>query len=110
MDWRDQLELELGRAREALRQENAGRARASARRAVWVVVNEYQRRTRQDIYGRDAMRQLAGIADNDALPEAVRSAADRLRARLSPDFSSPSLNPLADATLIIGHFEPLIGP
>jgi hypothetical protein len=101
MSWRDEIDLELERAREAKRNGNQGRARTSARRAVGFAIVELEKRFPEKQYGRDFMTQLRSLASDAAIPEHVRNAADRLQARLSPEFESPSKNPIDDAEIIV---------
>jgi hypothetical protein len=101
MNWTDEIKLELARAKEAQRGGNMGRARTSARRAVGTAIAELQKRNPDKHYGRDFITQLRTLAQDDAIPENVRNAADRLQARLSPAFESPSLHPIEDAEIII---------
>ncbi|HEY6952376.1 MAG TPA: hypothetical protein VI758_08200 [Bacteroidota bacterium] len=105
MGWLDEVEKELGRAREAQRLGNAGRVRTAARRAVGLAVTEYQQRISEKQYGGDFMRQVRGIAEDTSLPEEVRSAAKRLQSRIAEDFTSASRQPLADAQTIIDFIQ-----
>ena len=101
MDWRDDVEQELIRADAAARSAQAGRVRTSARRAVGIALTELQRKFPEKNYGRDFITQLRGIAGDHSVREEVRLAADRLQARLSTSFESPSKNPIEDARIII---------
>jgi hypothetical protein len=101
MNWRDEIDLELARAKEAERNGNQGRARTSARRAVGIAIVELEKRFPEKQYGRDFMSQLRALALDPAIPEHVRNAADRLQARLSPKFESPSKYPIEDAGIIV---------
>jgi hypothetical protein len=101
MKWRDEIDVELARAREAERNGNQGRIRTSARRAVGIAIMEFEKRFPEKQYGRDFMTQLRSFALDRAVPEHVRNAADRLQARLSPEFESPSKHPIEDAGIIV---------
>jgi hypothetical protein len=101
MNWRDEIELELNRAREAERNGNQGRVRTSARRAAGIAIAEFERRFPEKRYGSDFMAQLRSLALDPAAPEHVRNAADRLQARLTPTFESPSKRPIDDAEIIV---------
>ena len=101
MKWRDESELEFARAREAERNGNQGRVRTSARRAVGIAIVELEKRFPEKQYGRDFMIQIRSFALDPAIPEHVRNAADRLQARLSPEFESPSKHPIEDAEIIV---------
>ena len=104
MNWVDELEVELQRGKQAEAAGNAGRVRTCARRAVGVVVTEFQSETTNK-YGNDAVRQLEGIASDDLLPGEVREAAERLHARILKNFTSRSEHPLDDALVIIDYFR-----
>lgn len=101
MNWLEGVQLELQRAADADQNENPGKARTSARRAVGIAVTELQRRCPEKHYGRDFIGQLRGIAADESIPEEVRFAAARLQARLSTGFDSPSKHPAKDAKIII---------
>lgn len=103
MNWRDEINLELARAGEADRNGNQGRVRTSARRAAGIAIREFEKRFPEMKYGRDFMMQLRSFALDAAIPENVRNAADRLQARLSPEFESPSKHPIEDARIIVGY-------
>ncbi len=103
MNWMETIELEMRRAREAQRQGNSGKARTSARRAVGLAVEELQKRFPETIYGRDFIAQLRSLALDPVVPQAARAAADRLQARLTPDFHSRSVNPVNDADIILAY-------
>ncbi len=103
MSWREELELELSRGKQAADTGNAGKARTCARRAVGIVVSEFQKGGEQK-YGTDALRQLQGIAADGGLPSEVREAAGRLQSRIAQDFTSLSEHPLEDALVIIRFF------
>ncbi len=101
MNWLDEINQELQRAEAAERNGNAGKVRTSARRAVGIALVELQRRIPEKNYGRDFISQLRGLATDETVPEEARFAADRLQARLSLQFESPSKNPIDDAKKII---------
>jgi hypothetical protein len=101
MNWRDEIDQEFARAREAERAGNQGKVRTSARRAVGIAIVELEKRFPEKKYGRDFMTQLRSFALDTAIPEHVRNAADRLQARLSPEFDSPSKHPIEDAGIVV---------
>jgi len=101
MNWLDEVTQELEGAEAAERSGNSGKVRTSARRAVGIALSELQRRIPEKNYGRDFISQLRGFARDTSVPEEARLAADRLQARLSPRFESPSKNPIDDAKSII---------
>ena len=104
-DWLDKIEVEIDRGRKAERDGTGGKARTAARRAVGLAVTEFQQRRGGKQYGADVMTQLGGIAEDLSLPGEVRDAALRLHSRISQDFTSPSRQPLADATVIINFIK-----
>jgi len=101
MSWKDDIERELALARGAVREGNHGKARTCARRAVGIAATALQ--THNDAYrlGPDFIRQIRTIAHDDRFSEEARGAADRLGARLSENFTSPSGAPVDDATLLV---------
>lgn len=101
MNWLEEVNGELQHAETADRTGNSGKVRTSARRAVGIALMELQRRMPEKNYGRDYIGQLRGLASDKSVPEETRLAADRLQARLSPQFESPSKNPIEDAKSII---------
>jgi hypothetical protein len=103
MNWRDEIELEFARAKEGERTGNHGKARTSARRAAGVAITELERRFPEKKYGKDFITQLRTFASDTSIPEQVRSAADRLQARLSSNFESPSTRPIEDAVIIADY-------
>lgn len=103
MNWIDHIDLEMRRARDAQRQGSGGKARTSARRAVGLAVEELQKRFPETFYGRDFIAQLRSLSLDPAVPQAAREAADRLQARLTPDFQSRSVNPVDDAEIILAY-------
>jgi len=103
MSWRDEIDQELARAGEAERSGNQGRLRTSARRVAGIAIAELQKRFPEKLYGRDSITRLRSFALDPAIPEHVRKAADRLQARLSPEFESPSKHPIEDARIIVGY-------
>jgi hypothetical protein len=101
MNWLDEIRVELQRAETAKRSGNAGKVRTSARRAAGLALIELQRTFPAKNYGQDFIGRLRGFASDESVPEETRTAAERLQARLSPQFDSPSRNPIEDANLII---------
>ena len=109
MNWMESVNLELERGAEAERQGNQGKARTSARRAVGIAIEELQRRFPEKTFGRDFIGQLRSLASDPEAGESIRSAADRLQARLTPEFESPSKDPIGDAKIIIGFVLERLG-
>jgi hypothetical protein len=101
MNWRDEINREFARAKEAELHGNQGKVRTSARRAVGIAIVELEKQLPEKKYGRDFMTQLRSFALDPTIPEHIRNAADRLQARLSPEFDSPSKHPIEDAGIIV---------
>jgi hypothetical protein len=101
MNWLDEVRVELERAESAKRGGNAGKVRTSARRGVGIALAEFQRTHPQKNYGKDFIGQLRGFAADLSVPAEPRAAAERLQARLSAEFESPSKDPIEDAKIII---------
>jgi hypothetical protein len=108
MKWTESVELELQRAREAQRQANSGKVRTSARRAAGLALEELQRRFPERNFGGDFITRLRSLAVDPAVPQPVREAADRLQARLTPDFASRSVDPVDDAEIILAYIVSLL--
>ncbi|MCU0454359.1 MAG: hypothetical protein MUE68_11955 [Bacteroidetes bacterium] len=103
MRWRDDVRLELERARDGERLGNDGRVRTCLRRAIGVAVTEWQRRDAAIHLGRDYIGQLRGLAEDPSAPGEVRDAADRLGSRLGKDFRSRSATPMEDARTVLTY-------
>lgn len=108
MTRRQEIERELFRAREADRAGNSGRARTAARRAVGIAIEEVQLHHPGRFLGTTVPAQLASLALDRNTPRPVQEAADRLRARISSDFQSASIDPLGDASIIITFLLSLV--
>jgi hypothetical protein len=105
----DDIQREMARAVEAERSGNQGRVRASARRAAGIALAEFQRRFPERGYSGDFISQLRAFGRDPSVPDAQRDAAVRLQARLSPDFKSPSQDPIEDARVIISYVLERLG-
>ena len=101
MNWLEIVSLELQRGEEARRKGNDGRARTSARRAAGSAITELEKGFPEKHYGSDFMSQLRSFVRDPDVDQSVRDAAERLQARLSTDFESPSKDPIGDARIII---------
>ena len=110
MRWFEEVQAELQRARIAERSGNAGKVRTSARRAAGIALAEFQRRFPEKNYGSDFIGQLRGFAEDGSVDAGARAAAQRLQARLSQDFESPSKNPIDDALTIIEFVKSRMAP
>ncbi|MBI2429869.1 MAG: hypothetical protein HYV29_13950 [Ignavibacteriales bacterium] len=93
MDWLLHIETELKRVQ---RNQNPGRTRTIARRIAGIALKELYRSTTDDF-----VQLLAQAKDDASLSDAVRSASDRLAARLDAQFNSPSVDPINDAMIIV---------
>lgn len=96
--WLIAIENELRRSRESL---NPGRTRTIARRIAGIAIKELQNQFPTIVFGEDYFRALQVFMNADGIPPPVAAAARRLQERLAPDFTSPSVDPLADATIIV---------
>ena len=96
--WLTEIENELQRGRGW---KNPGQTRTAARRIAGIAIKELQKYFPHHSFGEDYIRALRDFMNDDTLPVAVAEAARRLQARLSPDFTSPSVDPLGDAMLIV---------
>lgn len=93
MQWHILIDNELQRIR---RGENPGRTRTTARRIAGIALQHFY-----DNASDDFLRLIQrGIADGN-LPVLVRSALERLGARLDAQFSSPSIDPVGDAMTVV---------
>ncbi len=93
MHWLLQIETELNRLQP---NENPGRTRTIARRIAGIALKEFYKSESEDF-----VRLLQQASDDITLPKDVRSSSGRLAARLSPDFTSPSVDPIGDAKMIV---------
>ena len=93
MNWLLQIETELRRIQP---NENPGRTRTTARRIAGIALQHYYHQSSEDF-----IRLIQSAIDDPILPDNVRSALERLAARLSPDFTSPSIDPINDAMIVV---------
>lgn len=93
MTWLQQIETELARMRQG---EHPGRTRTIARRIAGIALQHFYKSPSDDF-----LRLLQTACVDDTLPNDVRSAVERLSARLDENFSSPSLDPIGDAHSIV---------
>ena len=107
MSWKEEFEHELKAGQVAEEQQNHGRARVCARRAVGLVLTEFYKEA-GIIGGTDAVKLLERFLQEEQVPELVFKAGNRLRSRVSPDFTSPSEHPLDDARMVIDHLRSLL--
>ncbi|MFA6457249.1 MAG: hypothetical protein WCW40_10550 [Bacteroidota bacterium] len=91
--WLLKIETELRRAE---RETHPGRIRTAARRIAGIAIQRYEERADEDY-----LRMLQHASGNDALPYEVRTSIERLITRLDENFSSPSVDPIADAMIVV---------
>jgi hypothetical protein len=98
----EQIERELAQAQRARAAGNEGRARVCARRAAgWAIRAWYQRRGDARWRG-DALTQLKRLQADEAAPQPIRAAAERLTATVDFDHALPfEADALEDACLIL---------
>jgi hypothetical protein len=97
-NWNDEIEIELESARQS---KNPGRMRTSARRAAGIAIREFQKQNVVRSPEQDYLGTLRLFMKMENIPSDVASAAARLEARLAPDFTSPSIDPIGDAMIIV---------
>lgn len=101
-DWLRQIDTELSRI---TNERHPARIRTSARRIAGIALQH-----RSGSASDDLLRALQDAVNDPSLPDSVRDAAARLSARLAPDFSSPSVDPLGDAMIIVDLVRSLTPP
>jgi hypothetical protein len=105
---REQIEQELARAAQGLQEGNEGLARVCARRAVAAGIQDLAVRRGTPEWIGDAMHQLRRIQEGKDFPLDVRNAAQRLLTTVTQRNHAPmSVDPIADARLILTHLEQL---
>ena len=98
----EQIEQELALAEAALRENNEGKARVCARRAVALAADAWVERAPRPGGRGDAMHHLRRIQQADFFPLPVRQAAERLSTKITQRDTAPfTSDPIADARLII---------
>jgi hypothetical protein len=103
----DEIQKELDRARAAMQEGNPGKARVCCRRAAGAAIRRWlARQPEPPGWGQTAVTQLRSIAVEDSLPAPVRRAAARLSTTVSEDHSLPfDDSPIDDVLAIVDHFE-----
>lgn len=104
-DWLHEIEIELRRAEQS---RHAGRTRTAARRIAGIAIRQLLDTQRSLSAGQDYITALRGLTGLPELPEEIQAAAARLEARLSVDFTSPSIDPIADPMIIVGFVKELL--
>jgi len=97
---------EMKIARQALANGQIGRSRTAARRAIGMALQQTLGIGPTGGYAKTFIDGLKRLANDPEMPESVRAAAIRLTTRVDREYSSPAINPVADAELIIAHFLP----
>jgi len=93
MNWLLQIETELQRIQP---NENPGRTRTTARRIAGIALQEFYHKPTEDF-----LRLLQFSLRDATLPNEVGLAIERLTTRLDTQFRSASINPIADAMIVV---------
>jgi len=105
-NWLHEIEIELNRGEQS---SHPGRTRTAARRIAGIAIRRYQNLDQAASTSGDYPALLRAMTKSEIVPQDVRNAAARLEARLSPDFTSPSVNPIADAMIIVDFIKGELG-
>jgi len=106
MSWREQIEQELVKASEGLKNGNDGLARVCARRAVALASQHWAEERNLRAWQGDAMHQLRQIQGETTFPLSVREAAQRLLTKVTEQAQSPmATDPITDAHIILHHLN-----
>jgi hypothetical protein len=109
MNGHDLIEQELAKAARGIQDGNEGLARVCARRAVAIGTQNLAKRSGTSGWTGDAMHQLRRIHEEEAFPQEVREAAQRLITTVTQRDRTPmSTDPIADARLILAHLDQLL--
>jgi HEPN domain-containing protein len=88
-DWKEQLENEFERAKDARARGNEGRARVCVRRAAGIAIREYYFRRGQSVRTPSAYDLLRLITDEPRLSSEIKQAAAYLTLRVNEEFELP---------------------
>ena len=100
------IEQELAAAQDAQQDNNDGKARVCARRAVALATEAWLARLPIPRWRGDAMAHLRQIQIDASFPLPIRQAAERLSTPVTRQHADPfTTDPLADARLIIAHLS-----
>jgi hypothetical protein len=100
------IERELAAAEAAWKDDNDGKARVCARRAVARAAEEWLERRPTARWHGDAMEHLRQIQQDESFPLSIRQAAERLSTKVTHRQTAPfTTDPISDAKLIIAHFS-----
>ena len=106
MSWREQIEQELVKASEGLKNGNDGLARVCVRRAVAIASQHWAEQRNLPAWQGDVMHQLRQIQGETTFPYSVREAAQRLLTKVTEQAQSPmTTDPIADAHIILDHLN-----
>ncbi|HMZ55830.1 MAG TPA: hypothetical protein PKV55_06900 [Nitrospira sp.] len=98
------IDRELSAARLAWEQGQDGKARVCARRAVAAADRAWLSAAGDPLWQGDALAHLRRIQQQQAFPNQVRQAAERLTTAVTRRHDAPfTSDPVSDAALIIGH-------
>lgn len=95
MSWLIEIETEMKRI---MPNENPGRTRTTARRIAGIALKQIFPSSSDDF-----LKLLHTAAGDDTIPVDVRSAVERLVTRLDTNFTSPSVDPVNDAMIIVEY-------
>ena len=100
------IEHDLAAAEAAWKNDNDGKARVCARRAVARAAEEWLERRSTARWPGDAMEHLRQIQQDASFPLPIREAAERLSTKVTHRQTAPfTTDPISDAKLIIAHFS-----
>jgi hypothetical protein len=97
MDWLNNIETELQRIHP---NGHSGKIRATARRIAGIALHQYYQSSTEDF-----LRLLQSSLSDPSLPAEVHSAIDRLVTRLDANFTSPSVDPVGDAMIVVSFVK-----
>lgn len=99
MNWKMEVAIELQRLQPG---ENPGRTRTIARRMAGIALQEYYKTSSVDY-----MKVLQSALTDESVPKSSREAIERLTARIEDDFTSPSVDPVNDALVVVDFVQDL---
>jgi hypothetical protein len=100
------IEHELTAAEAARHDNNDGKARVCARRAVALATEAWLAQLSIPRWRGDAMAHLRQIQQDESFPPPIRQAAERLSTPVTHQHTAPfTTDPVADARLIIAHLS-----
>jgi HEPN domain-containing protein len=103
-NWHEEAELELIKAREALKAGFKGRSRVSARRAAGLAVREYYRHQSAEVPPENLYKILLRFSEHPALPNNIRLVSKHLCQRVDQSYSLPdNVDLVTDAEQLIQY-------